>query len=650
MPIGVVPNTYAVVIRIDGVDITSTVPYESMQFEDFISDVSTFRFTSDNPSGITPARGQRVKITRVLGSGETQSNNNIIFSGFVTAVKSMKIDQGIINRYEIECSDDKIRLEKSIVSYTECTGSEADIVTCLFGSVYPNLDSFFDFDKLINSIGSDFDLTANNDSLLDMLKKLSDLDGQDFAIRKDGEIVTFEAGGYGSPAGAPPWTLGQFTSEGFITNLTSPGTDAEIFAGGNPGYCYRASSAVSEPITGLRVDFKTSDGGSPASKTVRDVTFDYYVGADSGSDVLVIIDTGTFLGSITVPPAATWATVRASTDFSGWSPPYTDTNVTIRFSEDSVDGTSWDYRVDNIYVETDEGYGGPTLQFGDLDDADFDLDIDTSDEYAFDIDLDLDDFDFNSITVVGGNTEVAIDWTYESDGDQNHFDLETAVSGIAVFKNTNTDASPTWTAQTVGTWGEDELTSDGGSADVLYDTQDHWLLFDSNPSNLSKSIRVTGNIQKPLKVRVEDVESGDPTFAKAYFDDNITTEEAALEQGNALLDKRNKVRRLSFKTHNPGLRPGTVMTVTDTSRGLNESLVIRRVATTWLGASGYAQFEVECGPDDQQGVEHMFANTEKRLTRKAPPSAITAVVYTLLVDADGDYVIDANSDNILVRN
>ena len=768
------PADYALTITVNSVDATAFVPYDSISFEDHARTVSNFNFTIENPSGLTPARAQTVTVV-----AKNLTGTPTIFTGLIIEIETTKRDNGIATEYKIEAADQKIRLQKSIVSYNEFSGTDESILSSLLSSAYPDLSSFFDFATDITSFMDDLELIANDDSLLDLLNELAEL-SNNAAYRFDTvagntiDTVTFDAGGYGTH-----------------TETTSGMDSASVTTGGNPDDCYKGLVASASGVEWIQVDL---DFG--AQVKIEKLYFDIYVstgGASTSVQLSLWVD-GTSPGEfVYVFTDGVWT----SEDSDGLSledhmPLVANSSIGFRIRNQNNDSSSWDIRIDNLkvdYVANDatvdfdggasyttavvgmassavESGGNPgnnfratsnttpnsvtvfhdlgsmqtiygmcfsyklennisgssrwrfyikddvdsivfdtgsqllpvnkddntwrvrsqqftpvsgqkayvemlhgstssaqvyhvdnilivldagtieSLQWDQTPDvADFNIDVQSGDEFAFDLDLmegDLDDF--NSVTVIGGYEDVSIDWTFESDGDMEHFDLELPVKSIVVYKNTNTDGSPTWTLQTDGVWGTDDLTGAGGSADVLYDPDNHWLLFNSNPSNLSKSIRVTGTIQKPIRVRVENVSGSDPTFATVLHDENVTSTDQAVAVGQAALDKRNSITRLDFTTYEPGLKPGQSIAVVDSARGLSETLTIQRITTKWLGASGHAKIKVHCGNDEETGADSLLANNDRRSRQKALPAATTLVTVNILTDDSSEQLTDDSNE------
>lgn len=588
-------DTYELSIRVDDVEVISYCPYELMSFEDYTNQVSYFSFTIENPSGVTPAKMQTVLI---------YSSAGIIFDGYIVEVKTRKRDNGITTEYDIEAADKKILLEKSVLTQAEFTGTDSAILSALLTATYPDLTDTFDFSTDITSFLSDMAMLVNEISLLDALNELADLAG--------GAAFRFETVG-----------VVNFETNSMIYTLPGPQVGTVQGSVGNPGSALRSTSFLANEYISILLTFDIP------IKFIK-VTWDFY--QDSASSYRIYWNGDLLTSAGLGATVDQWVT--KSREFGA---PISASTIELRL----IGGVAVnDLRMDNVKINdgaVSTGNHLDNLRWDSIPDAgDFDLDIQSGDEFASEIDFFTGSpEDFNSITVIGGSKDTAVDWTYESRGDMNHFDLEAHVKDIVIYKNTNIDGSPTWTVQTAGEYGVDELTVDGGSKDVLYDATDHWLLFNSNPSDLSKSIRVTGTIQKPIRIRVEDVGAGEPTFATTYYNESVQTEDEAVAVGLARLERSNAIKRITFKTHDPVFKVGQSIDIDDSARGINETLTITKITTKWLGASGHAEFIVECGENDIVGADLLIANNDKRSRKNSVASTAVTLTVTTLFDADG---------------
>jgi hypothetical protein len=180
----------------------------------------------------------------------------------------------------------------------------------------------------------------------------------------------------------------------------------------------------------------------------------------------------------------------------------------------------------------------------------------------------------------------------------------------------------------------------------LYDAEYHWLNFNTAPPNMVNSYRITGTIRKPIRIRVENVADGDLTLATSHTDETITSIDQAVAIGAALLEQKNSIRQLSFKTQHPGLKVGQSITVTDSARGLAETVTINRVGVTWLGSGGHATFDVECGDDDSTGIDAMVANTSRIANASGSTTSPNTQTAYILTDDSGVPLTDDSGSQL----
>lgn len=648
------PTTYAVTIKINDVDVSSYVPLDSMSLDDNARDVSYFRFTCENPSGVTPTKNHTVVVT-----ADDLTGTPTVFDGYIIEINTRKRDNGITVEYQIEAADKKMRLKKSVLDTDYLTGTDADILSNLLGNAYPDLSSLFDFSSGVTGFTGDLTLPVGNKSVLDALNDLSTLTGGDFSFdntTSNSGLITFGD----STDVIIRDTVGFTEPEPNYYNALS-GTNFSpvasiVSTGGNPGYCIECnptsgSSAVAlATLISLNVLLDQS-----SNYTLNGFTFDYYITGADASDVeiyLQIFDdvSGIDSHTLTTPTTGSWTTLDASTYLT--FPVEQRANIPVQIYLRVQ--PSWDFstdditvRLDNVNFDVDPVFPGGgdivSLDWGAEPPAsDFDFDIQSGDEFGFDFDLTIGDIDdINSITVIGGYEDYSIDWTYHNNNYEERINLEAPVSDIVVYTNSGTDVSPTWgTALDVGVWGTDKLTSEGGTKDALYDETNAWLIFDTIPPDLEKSVRVTGTIKRPVRVRVDDVATGDPTYATVYRDENITSQDDAVAIAESKLAQRNALRRMTFKTYEPGLKPGQSINIADSARGLNETLTITRIQTKWLG--DYAEFSVDCGEDDYPSADILIANNDRRSRQNALPPVTQTTSITYLTDDSDNALTDDN--------
>lgn len=623
----VTPTSYDVTITINDVDVTQYVPSESMRQDDHRRQVGTFRCIVENPSGVVPARGHSVKVV-----ANSLTGTPIIFLGNITELKESKRDNGITVEYHIEASDYKYRLQKSVLDVAELSGTDAQILSALLTNAYPDLSDLFNFSSSVTSFASGLNLAVGNKSILEALEDLSDLvGGADWSFDNiaGGTTIDFDGGlaytSGDSGAFTATVTTGGNGGQCLVGTATNPATDDYIYV----EYDYGST---------VTLDSMSVDGWVDVPSTTN-IQFDLRIDGGAVGNVGVFTDDS---GWITKTSSDYTANINYPGLFTGQV-----FTIRMRVGDMSPPAGSWEIRLDNVVFNFNGGAGGTDrsqLQWDDTPPAaDFDFDIDTSDEFGFDFDLTIGDFDdFNSVTIIGGNEEYGIDWTYPNQDSQTHINLETAIQDIAVYENTGSEGSPTWTALTVANAGEGELGVAG--VDVIYDPVTHWLEFDSAPPNFYDAVRVTGNILRPIRVRVENIGAGEATYATTYSDENITSQEQAVNVGLAKLDQRNAARHLTFTTHNPGLKVGQALTVTDSTRGLNETLVIQRISTSWLNNIGV--FTVECGTDDIGSIDEIIANNDKRSRDNQLVAGVTTVSVDFYTDDSGTLMTGDNDQQL----
>jgi hypothetical protein len=636
------PTPYDVTIFIDGYNVTEYCPYELMSFEDLRVNVSTFKLTLQNPP-FTPTRDMRMQVI-----ANSLPDLPSIFVGYLIECTETKHGNGITKDYEIEAADRKIRLQKSVVPPLDYTGIDTDILDDLLADTYPDLSDIYDFSTDVDNIADDLGLSVNDDSLLDAINGLADQAGANVRYEPGDQTneevtITFEPDVDTIPFNGA-------SSDGDIPFYWSDeGTPQDTYGNGG-GYAFRETGVTPAAPSARLVEFILHVANENAVN-FETLSFDYYLDCPLDTTthtvncrVISIGGSAIAFGAVGLNDAA-WHTFTASGSGLGtWNQNNPGYAIEIRIRFEAPLNSPYEARIDNVVFTTDkpvaQGTGKDKLGWKGAPEAnDFDLDIDSSDEFAFDIDLTTGGFDFyNSIIVTGGSTQEAIDWTYLSRGYQDHFKLELPVQDLVVYKNTGSDASPTWTLQTLGTWGVDDI----GTKDVLYDPTFQWLYFNTDPGDFGRAFRITGTVAKPLRVRVENVAPGENVYVTTIYDENVTSVEEATILGFSELNKRNLIKYLKFRTYEPGIKVGRTIHVTDTNRDLDENPIVQRVYTRWLGASGHAEFEIEAGNTDDGGIDTIAANADWRSREKAVPIPAVTVGFAALLDSDGEPLEDSD--------
>ncbi len=161
------------------------------------------------------------------------------------------------------------------------------------------------------------------------------------------------------------------------------------------------------------------------------------------------------------------------------------------------------------------------------------------------------------------------------DGNDYHFITTPPVAQgrdgrVIIEKNTGTDGSPTWTAQTVGLEGFDAP----GTVDVLVNLLAQHIIWDSAPPNFANnSWRITGRYNSFSYASAEDddlVTSMGRTFRHTINNPEIRTSEEALEAALAFLDEQGMRERVTFNTdEEDAVEVGDTVEITHSIFGLS---------------------------------------------------------------------------------
>lgn len=640
---------YDLTVILNGNDISTQYDYDSLSHDDNLRSPSYFSLIVQNPSFV-PEQGMQLLVI-----AKSMPGTPVIFNGYVLELVIRKRDNGISLEYELDCGDVKALMAKAIVPYQEHSGTDADIISGIFNSSYPDLSDIIDFTSGVDSFGDDLSFTTNEESLLDALSRFADSTGGNFrfdTFTGEGDIVlsftpdtdvleqeTFQTGG-----ATPYWTF----------NPINDYTESVAGGEGHPGHCFKAVCGGYTAPGGETIVFTVHMG---ALMDIENVSFDLKVSGGNGptsknASVQVIGQSDLMLSPTSIGPGHDYefeqwihfdcaalepSNFPASTGTNG-----TENPVEIRLSYSSLsNGGSPTFFLDNVRITasaaTQEGGKDKLVYSAVPESTDFDFDIQNGTEFGSNFDLNLGAIDdFNSITVVGGKELVAVDEALEWDGSSSYMKLPFAVRSLAVYKNTGSDVSPSWTTQTLGIDGTDVV----GSKDVLHNTSEQFLYFDTEPANMRKSVRITGFREKPIRVQVENIGEGSLTFATIVTNENITSEEEAIAYANSLLAKKNAPRRMEFETHNEGLKVGQEIAIVDSARGMSESLLIRRISTKWIGSNS-ALFKVEAGDDEASGIDNIIIGIDKKANKALASGAIITNSIQKLLDEDGSDLVDA---------
>ncbi|MDD4984195.1 MAG: hypothetical protein PHQ43_00200 [Dehalococcoidales bacterium] len=197
----------------------------------------------------------------------------------------------------------------------------------------------------------------------------------------------------------------------------------------------------------------------------------------------------------------------------------------------------------------------------------------------------------NRITVVGGNYKTDdITEIYPSNGTQTKFKLHnervqapsTNPTRIVVEKNTGSDGSPSWTAQTVGIDQVDTL----GTVDVLFNVVSSTLEFNTAPSNLVKGWRITYRYLASVSQTVRSQDSYDD-YGRWYdykiVNKDILSNEEAEQIGRAYLNEHCYGKHvITCRTTQAGFEVGQKVWFVNGLLSLARYLTISKVKATIL--------------------------------------------------------------------
>lgn len=152
-------------------------------------------------------------------------------------------------------------------------------------------------------------------------------------------------------------------------------------------------------------------------------------------------------------------------------------------------------------------------------------------------------------------------------------------SALLVWRNDGTEITPSWTAMTVKVGFIDQL---GGANEVLHYFQDKVLEQQNAWPQLPNAVKVFGQYEIPLRVRVRD--KGSFAFYKKWFydfvnDPDITDKSTALIIAKGELAERS-MGKTSVTLHvaEPGLRAGQKIPLKSVQFGIDQDFIIKRVS------------------------------------------------------------------------
>lgn len=177
---------------------------------------------------------------------------------------------------------------------------------------------------------------------------------------------------------------------------------------------------------------------------------------------------------------------------------------------------------------------------------------------------------------------------------------------VVIEKNTGTDGSPVWTAQTVGIEG-----SPIAAYDVLFNPITLRVQFATAPPNLTNSWRITGRRETPVTALA--VAPGvTRVYKKVLTEKNIESVEQAQDVADAFLREVGNKDRISCVTNQDGLEVGTSLLFTNAKHGLNgEVYRVHNIITRLIGGTT-AEYRLSLSA---HGGSHTFAHILSELRR-----------------------------------
>lgn len=688
------PTKEEIVIIVAGQWITDKVPVQSIR-------VTNERGSRSGSASFVIEDGGSLDLSNWQSLLITESDvTTVIFAGFITEVKEQS--RGIQLDYDIQATGRDSLLGNTIVN-GNFTGTDDEILAALLAGAYPDFSGLFDFSSNVTPYAlSDLDFQANNLDLSAALEDLADLvDADYFTTLGDGVNLNYmknpnidDNGNYYGGTIAPN---GFYQPVGWNSaNVVWGAAFGEGGDGGmqvtsqfivvNEAYWRIGKQITSDPFI---FSFIRDDLGADSWVSIRFrafITHPSTTGASVVCDIITYDEGGSFYAQDTVTRTVgtnSWGTAVADWDLSDTAifpakGTYEIQCALINFPGLGGSPSAFTVNIDNVIVTiiskatpplsgdvtyfdgdtTDASWLGtpndsisqlfgtpPGLNWGDAPSAPFDIDIGVGGEFISDLDYNQFGADgINTVIIIGGTTKEDFDFVYPGNGELTHFDLELPIipedgnSQITVYKNTGSDGTPSWTVQTVGDWHSDDFS---GSNTVLYDNASHWLLWETAPSDLLKSWRVVGQVEKLIRTVVTDDENIDEIgfqLADVVFDNTITSDSEAMAVGNAELANRSSPKSITFTTYEPGLQAGQQIDITDSTRGISETMIIQKIERHYLGG-GYAIFDVECGVYTPNAVDIIVENHNIGLDRP-PFSENVLTQLRLLIDDDGAYLLD----------
>ncbi len=236
---------------------------------------------------------------------------------------------------------------------------------------------------------------------------------------------------------------------------------------------------------------------------------------------------------------------------------------------------------------------------------------------------------FNAVEVRGGRKLTEVTDTYSGDGTRTKFNLR--VDGIVsgrdyhliiqgptgstlgfptIERNTGTDGTPTWTAQTVGLEGQDT------GKDVNWNPKAEHVIWASAPPNFANnSWRIKGQYVGYVVWYDRDEDAialSGREFKKVIYVPEVETDDQAADIAAAFMREQGPKDRLILSFENDGLEIGQYIAVTSTNLGITAALFKTHQLSIRLLGGTVAEYRAVVGSGS-----HTFAHILHEIRRKA---------------------------------
>lgn len=202
--------------------------------------------------------------------------------------------------------------------------------------------------------------------------------------------------------------------------------------------------------------------------------------------------------------------------------------------------------------------------------------------------------------------------------------------------------------QAVGFYGSvgttNVLKKNGGSADVLLNTDAHTFIFNTAPSNTgANSVTATYRFETPLVVQVVDQAS--VAFYGRYLDGTIADNsvfdaQTAVQRCRVLLNEQSRgLTTLKVHCWKPGLQSGMLLSVTHNTRGISGTFLIQEVDVQPLGAGNF-QYNLTCGAWNWNLVDFIMSTAQSAATDDTSTDE-TATIAEVKQESENLTVVDS---------